>query len=280
MPELPEVETVCLGLRPVLTGRRLTRVEARSPALRWPLPEGFAARVEGRRVEAVDRRAKFILLHLDDGHSVLAHLGMSGRITVPGEPTTPYDRHDHLVLTTDAGAQARLNDPRRFGIVDLAPTETLGAHRLLAHLGPEPLAGSFDGPTLAAALAGRRTPIKQALLDQKVVAGLGNIYVCEALFDAGISPRRLARGVQGKRARDLAAAIRDVLARAVAAGGSSLRDYRQASGELGMFQHAWAVYAREGEACPGCACDVAATGGIRRLVQSGRATFYCPRRQR
>lgn len=280
MPELPEVETVCRGLRPVLEGRRLARVVQRSPALRWPFPAGLEDRLTGRTVTAVARRAKYILLHLDDGGVLLAHLGMSGRMVVAEDPEAPFEPHDHLVLVTDAGAQVRLNDPRRFGIVEMTSDTALAAHRLLRHLGPEPLDPAFDGPALAARLDGRRTPIKAALLDQTTVAGLGNIYVCEALFFAGISPRRQARAVQGKRAADLAAAIRRVLERAVEAGGSSLRDYRQSSGELGMFQHAWAVYGREGEACPGCTCDPALTGGIRRIVQSGRSTFYCARRQR
>ena len=280
MPELPEVETVCRGLRPVLAGRRLARAVQRSPALRWPMPAGLEDRLTGRTVTAVARRAKYILLHLDDGAVLLVHLGMSGRMVVAEDPAAPFEAHDHLVLVTDAGAQIRLNDPRRFGIVELTHEGSLAEHRLLRHLGPEPLDPAFDGAVLAARLEGRRTPIKAALLDQTTVAGLGNIYVCEALFFAGISPRRLARSVQGKRAADLAAAIRGVLERAVEAGGSSLRDYRQSSGELGMFQHAWAVYGREGEACPGCTCDPAQTGGIRRIVQTGRSTFHCPRRQR
>ena len=280
MPELPEVETVCRGLRPVLAGRRLARAVQRSPALRWPMPAGLEDRLTGRTVTAVARRAKYILLHLDDGAVLLVHLGMSGRMVVAEDPAAPFEAHDHLVLVTDAGAQIRLNDPRRFGIVELTHEGSLAEHRLLRHLGPEPLDPAFDGAVLAARLDGRRTPIKAALLDQTTVAGLGNIYVCEALFFAGISPRRLARSVQGKRAADLAAAIRGVLERAVEAGGSSLRDYRQSSGELGMFQHAWAVYGREGEACPGCTCDPAQTGGIRRIVQTGRSTFHCPRRQR
>lgn len=280
MPELPEVETVCRGLRPVLEGRLLRRVEQRRPDLRFPLPERFVERLSGRRLGRVERRAKFVLAHLDSGETLICHLGMSGRMLLVDDPALPYEKHDHVVLETEEGRQVRFNDARRFGFMDLWPTEGLAQHPMLAPLGPEPLSNAFNGPVLAAALAGRMSPIKAALLDQRVVAGLGNIYVSEALFFAGLSPRRLAATVQGLRAERLAAAVRDVLTRAIAAGGSSLRDYVQASGELGYFQHAWAVYGREGEACPGCDCEPARSGGIRRLVQSNRSTFYCPRRQR
>ncbi|RDD63083.1 bifunctional DNA-formamidopyrimidine glycosylase/DNA-(apurinic or apyrimidinic site) lyase [Ferruginivarius sediminum] len=280
MPELPEVETVCRGLRPWLEGARLAEVMQRRADLRWPLPDGFAARLQGRRIERVERRAKYILCHLDNDEVLLAHLGMSGRMVVAADADAPLEPHDHIVLVTDAGAQVRFNDTRRFGMMDLVPESGLERHWLLKDLGPEPLGNAFNGPALAAKLAGRRTPIKAALLDQKTVAGLGNIYVCEALFFARLSPRRLAYTVQGRRAESLAHAVREVLTRAIAAGGSSLRDYRQSNGELGYFQHDWAVYDREGEACPGCDCEIAACGGIRRMVQSGRSTFYCPRRQR
>ncbi len=280
MPELPEVETVVRGLRPALEGRVLERVEVRRPDLRIPFPPDLAERLEGARVLTVRRRAKYILIEMTGGDVVIAHLGMSGRLYIePGAPSEA-GKHDHLILTADDGTTVRLNDARRFGLVTLDRTETLDRHPLLAGLGPEPLGNAFNGPALAAALAGKRTPIKAALLDQKVVAGLGNIYISEALFHAGLSPRRLAASVQGNRAERLAAAVKTVLERAIAAGGSSLRDYVQPTGELGYFQHAWAVYGREGEPCPGCDCDVAATGGVRRMVQSNRSTFYCPRRQR
>lgn len=280
MPELPEVETVIRGLRPALEGQCLRRVQQRAPALRFPLPENLEARLTGRRVLRLSRRAKYILCELDGDEILLLHLGMSGRLLLvrPGE--TPPERHDHLILESDGNAEIRFNDARRFGIVDLFPAGEIDRHPLLAELGPEPLGNAFNGPELARRLKGRRTPIKAALLDQRTVAGIGNIYASEALFQAGISPRRKALTVQGGRAERLAAAIRDVLERAIAAGGSSLRDYLQADGKLGYFQHSWAVYDREGEACPGCDCDPAATGGIRRLVQSNRATFFCPRRQR
>jgi formamidopyrimidine-DNA glycosylase len=280
MPELPEVETVCRGLRPVLEGQVLRQVVQRRPDLRFPLPARFAERLDGRRIERVARRAKYILLHLDGDEVLICHLGMSGRMLVVDDPSLPFDRHDHVILTTEAGRQLRYNDVRRFGFMDLCPATALAEHRQLRDLGPEPLGNAFNGPVLAAALAGRRTPIKAALLDQRVVAGLGNIYACEALFLAGLSPRRLAHSVQGRRAERLATAIREVLTQAIAAGGSSLRDYVQTDGELGYFQHSWAVYGREGEACPGCDCNPGPGDGIRRIVQSGRSTFYCSKRQR
>lgn len=279
VPELPEVETVVRGLRPHLVGRRLVRVEQRRADLRFPLPDGFANRLRGRTVRHIGRRAKYILIYLDDGQVLLCHLGMSGRVLVMEKDPPPPGPHDHIILFTDHGDEIRYNDVRRFGMMDLTDEAELDRHRLLAQLGPEPLGNSFNGPVLARRLAGKRAPIKAALLDQRVVAGLGNIYVSESLFAAGLSPRRQAYTVQGGRAERLAAAIRDVLTRAIDAGGSSLRDYVQTNGELGYFQHEWAVYGRAGEACPGCDCDKA-RGGIRRIVQSGRATFYCAARQR
>jgi len=277
MPELPEVETVVRGLRLPLEGQRLAKVEVRVPALRWPLPRRLAERLTGRRVLSVGRRAKYMLLRLEGEEVLLGHLGMSGRILmVPKGEARPPEPHDHIVLTTEAGTEIRFNDARRFGMVDLVKEAELERHKLLAGLGPEPLGNEFSGPALAAALAGKATPIKAALLDQRVVAGLGNIYVSEALFEAGLAPRRLARTVQGERAERLVLGIKDVLSRAIAAGGSSLRDYVQTSGELGYFQHQWKVYGREGEPCPGCTCGKA----VRRIVQSGRSTFYCAVRQR
>jgi len=280
LPELPEVETVVRGLRPHLEGRKLVRVLQRRPDLRFPLPENFAERLQGRRVLGIDRRAKYILVRLDGGETLLCHLGMSGRLVLAPNNGEPLEPHDHVVFETETGAAIRFNDARRFGIMDLVASDALASHKLLCHLGPEPLGNRFDGKTLAASLKDRRTSIKAALLDQKVVAGLGNIYACEALFFAGLSPRRRAYTVQGGRAERLAWAVRDVLLRAIAAGGSSLRDYVQADGELGYFQHHWAVYDREAKACPDCTCDLRAGGGIRRLVQSARSTFYCPTRQR
>ncbi len=276
MPELPEVETVRRGLQPVLEGRVLTDVVQRRPDLRFPLPPRLPARLRGRRVIHIGRRGKFLLVELDDTEVLLLHLGMSGRLMIHREVVAPPGRHDHLDLVTDDGVTVRFSDARRFGMVDFAPRDNPEAHPLLAGLGPEPLGNAFSAAMLTSALAGRRTSIKAALLDQRTVAGLGNIYVCETLFRAGISPRRSAHTVAGVRAERLVTAIRDVLSAAIAAGGSSLRDYVQASGELGYFQHSWQVYDREGEAClrPGC------QGRIRRLTQSGRSTFFCAAHQR
>ncbi len=279
MPELPEVETVRRGLAPVLEGHRIARAQARRPDLRFPLPDGFGQRLTGRTVTAVSRRAKYLLIGLDDGATLISHLGMSGsfRIYENEQEAPPPAKHDHVIIRTDAGAEIRYHDPRRFGFMDLADDGELAGHALLKDLGPEPLGEEFEVETLADALKGRKAPIKAALLDQKVVAGLGNIYVCEALFRAGLSPKRKASTVQGAGAKRLWAAIRDVLGGAIAAGGSSISDHRQTDGELGYFQHSFAVYGREGEACPGCDCT---RGGVRRIVQSGRSTFYCPTRQR
>ena len=285
MPELPEVETVRRGLIPVLEGRCLARVEVRRKGLRIPFPDNCAARLTGRRVARLERRAKYILMYFDDGADVaLIHLGMSGRMIVegPGLANAPREAspHDHVVFETDAGARVIFNDARRFGLMTLIDPEDLARHRLLAGLGPEPLDEDFTEKVLAGRLKGRQGPIKAALLDQRLVAGLGNIYVCEALFRAGISPRRRAGTVQGVRAARLLAAIKAVLQEAIAAGGSSLRDHRRPDGELGYFQHSFAVYGRTDEACPGCTCNLQKTGGIQRLVQSGRSSFYCATRQR
>lgn len=276
MPELPEVETVRRGLQPALEGHLLTDVVQRRPDLRFPLPERMPERLRGRRVTHVGRRAKYILMELDDGQVLIIHLGMSGRMTVHEGAPPPAGRHDHVEFLTDAGVTIRFNDARRFGMIDLVAGDAIGSYPMLARLGPEPLGNEFNEAALSAALAGRRTPVKAALLDQGVVAGLGNIYVCEALWHAGISPRRSAHTIPGVRSARLVPAIREVLEAAIAAGGSSLRDYVQASGELGYFQHAWRAYGREGEACGREGCN----GVIRRIAQSGRSTFYCALHQR
>jgi formamidopyrimidine-DNA glycosylase len=275
MPELPEVETIRRGLAVRISGRRIVRAELRRPDLRRPFPPMLARRLTGAQIGALSRRGKYILIELDETGLLLLHLGMSGRITAAG-PDIPEAKHDHVVLTLDDGTVVRFNDPRRFGTLDYLARGTEAAHPLLAGMGPEPLEPGFDGAYLDRVLAGKLTPIKSALLDQRIVAGLGNIYVCEALYRAGVSPRRLAATVIGARAQRLAAAIREVLGEAIAAGGSSLRDYVQANGELGYFQHRWAVYGKEGEPCPGCTC----AEGVRRIVQAGRSTFFCAKRQR
>ena len=279
MPELPEVETVMRGLRLRLEGRTITRALINRPDLRWPFPEGLATRLTGARVESFRRRAKYILMRLSGGDSVLIHLGMSGRMNLTlGIPNTET-AHEHMVIELDDGWRAGFVDPRRFGSVDLVATSAEDAHRLLASMGPEPLDDGFNTAALNAALKGRKTPVKAALLDQRIVAGLGNIYVCEALFRARISPLRQAHTIPGARAARLVPAIKATLSEAVAAGGSSLRDYVQPDGELGYFQHAWKVYGREGEPCEACpgapGCD-----GVARITQSGRSTFYCTRLQK
>jgi formamidopyrimidine-DNA glycosylase len=279
MPELPEVETVMRGLRARLQGRRLLRAVTRRPDLRWPLPEGLAQVLTGARITSFRRRGKYILMRLDSGWSVLLHLGMSGRMVLGPAGGNEITLHEHLELETDDGWRVGFVDPRRFGSVDLIETVREDAHRLLAELGPEPLEDAFSVAVLAAALTGKRTPIKAALLDQRIVAGLGNIYVCEALFRARISPQRQASSVPGARTKRLVPAIKQTLHDAIAAGGSSLRDYVQPDGELGYFQHAWKVYGHEGDACPDCPGQPLCAG-IRRIVQSGRSTFFCPRKQR
>ena len=275
MPELPEVETVCRGLAQKLPGLTIRAVAQRRPNLRIPFPPRFAARLEGQRVARIARRAKYILIVLDGGLVLIVHLGMSGRLVI-STGAGPAGPHDHVVVDFDDGTTMTYHDARRFGLMTLAREDQIDSHRLLRKLGPEPLGNAFSGPVLAALLRDRKVAIKSALLDQTVVAGIGNIYACEALFRAGISPRRLARSVTGLRAERLATAIRTVLDEAIRAGGSTLRDYVQTSGELGYFQHAFAVYDREGQPCRGCDC----TDGVRRIVQGGRSTFLCAKRQR
>ncbi|MEO0992053.1 MAG: bifunctional DNA-formamidopyrimidine glycosylase/DNA-(apurinic or apyrimidinic site) lyase [Pseudomonadota bacterium] len=283
MPELPEVETVRRGLEPVLTGARIGRADVNRPDLRWPFPARMAERLSGQTVRLLRRRSKYILADLSSGETLIIHLGMSGRMSVSGAKVGAFyhehaapEAHDHVVLHLDGGARITFNDARRFGAMDLVATDAADAHWLLKDLGPEALGNGFDADYLSSALSGRRTPIKAALLDQRIVAGLGNIYVNEALFRAGISPRRLARTVAGTRANRLVPIVRDVLSEAIEAGGSSLRDHRQADGELGYFQHTFRVYDRAGQACvkPGCG------GTVARIVQSGRSTFYCGQCQR
>jgi formamidopyrimidine-DNA glycosylase len=286
MPELPEVETVRRGLEPVLAGARLTRAEARRPDLRFPLPEGFGQRLTGARILRLERRAKYLLAPLDRGETLVTHLGMTGRFEVSGAGApdrpgnfalaqAPDPRHAHVVFETDAGVTVTFYDPRRFGYMDLIATDRLAEHPWFRSLGPEPLEPGFDAAYLKRAFAGRRAPVKALLLDQRLVAGLGNIYVCEALFRAGIDPERAAGAVGRRKLAALVAAIRTVLGEAIEAGGSTLRDFASADGALGYFQHSFQVYGREGEPCvrPRCA------GVVQRIVQSGRSTFACSRCQ-
>lgn len=290
MPELPEVETVRMGLKPVLEKHRIVRAETRRGDLRTPFPRNFAKKLTGRLVTALERRAKYLIAKLDNGESLVIHLGMSGRISAHTEGRSRrlgqylYDtapagagtgKHDHVVIETDAPALIVFTDPRRFGLMTLVKTGKLEDDPLFAGLGVEPLSDEFNAAHLKQMLAGKKTPIKSALLDQRVVAGIGNIYACEALFRAGISPKRLATSIATKSILPLVAAIKAVLREAISAGGSSLRDHKRVDGEFGNFQHRFAVYGREGEPCRG-KCG----GTIRRIVQSGRSTFYCSKCQR
>ena len=284
MPELPEVETVRRGLAPVMEGERFAKVEVRRGDLRWPLPKGFAQKLNGKTVQGLGRRAKYLLADLSSGDVLLMHLGMSGsfRVGKDSAPGTYYHErskssaHDHVIFHMSNGATVTFNDPRRFGSMKLVSRARLEDEPLLRSLGPEPLGNEFDAAMLAKACAGKKTSLKVALSDQRVVAGLGNIYVCEALFRARLSPKRIAstiadrNGRPNERAAKLVDAIKAVLRDAIEAGGSSLRDHRRADGSLGDFQHNFQVYDREGEPCPCC------KGKIKRIVQGGRSTFYCP----
>ena len=297
MPELPEVETVRLGLAPVLVGNRFARVEQRRGDLRLPLPEHFGQRLEGRTIEALDRRAKYLLARLDDGEVLVMHLGMSGRFSIdpsaqmngashePGvfaHPQRLIPKHEHIVFHLADGAAVRYSDARRFGLMDLIPGEALAGHVLFKGLGVEPLSADFTPEWLGLRLTGKATSTKAALLDQRLIAGLGNIYASEALYRAGISPLRLAgtfatkTGKPTEKTKALVNGVKAVLREAIKAGGSTLRDYASADGELGSFQHKFKVYGREGKPCPRKGCS----GTIRRIVQSGRSTFYCPSCQR
>jgi formamidopyrimidine-DNA glycosylase len=281
MPELPEVETVRRGLAPLVEGRRVTHVHLARADLRVPFPERFAERLTGRRIVRLGRRAKYLQAELDKGETLIIHLGMSGRLTLANgvlarvqfEPEA-LAAHDHVVIQLEGGQGLIFNDPRRFGLMTLSATADLETHPLFRKLGIEPLDGALSGAALRARLAGRRAPLKAALIDQSVIAGIGNIYASEALYRARLSPLRLASTLNAKSADCLAAAIIEVLSEAIEAGGSSLRDYVRSDGSPGYFQQRFAVYDRAGEACP------RGGGRIRRIVQSNRSTFYCPTCQR
>jgi formamidopyrimidine-DNA glycosylase len=294
MPELPEVETVRRGLQPVMEGSRILKVEARRKDLRFPFQADFVARLQGQTVTGLGRRAKYLMADLGSGDVLLMHLGMSGsfRVQKPDEADTPgafhHPRgkdaaHDHVVFHMSSGADVVFNDPRRFGYMKVIARAALDEEPLLRELGPEPLGNEFDAGLLARACAGKKTSLKAALLDQRVVAGLGNIYVCEALYRARLSPRRLAMTLATKKgeptdhAKRLVEAIHAVLNQAIEAGGSSLRDHRQTSGELGYFQHSFKVYDREGEPC---GAKGSSGGVVRRFTQNGRSTFWCPKCQK
>lgn len=283
MPELPEVETVRRGLMPSMEGATILRADVNRPDLRWPFPDQMAERLQGQKVLNLRRRSKYLLLDLSGGETLLIHLGMSGRMLVSGDPLGQFvhehpapEKHDHVVFHMDNAARVTFNDPRRFGAMDLLTTATADSHKLLAVLGPEPLGNDFHEQHLVDAFAQKNSPVKSALLDQRIVSGLGNIYVCEALFRAGIHPARKAGRISAKRVASLVPIIRAVLSEAIEAGGSSLRDFKQADGELGYFQHRFDVYGREGAPCRSENC----TGFVQRIVQSGRSSFFCPKCQR
>jgi len=288
MPELPEVEIVRRGLEPALDGRVFARVDQHRPDLRFPLPENFGARLRGRKVERLERRGKYLLAHLSGGHVLLMHLGMTGCFTVHAKNgsvnanAAPRASHDHVVFHMQGGGTVTYNDPRRFGFMMLIPEKDLDEHPLLHHLGIEPLSKALTPEYLAQHARGKKVSLKPFLADQRIVAGLGNIYACEALYRARLSPKRGAATIASKagkpneRAQALVPAIREVLDDAIKAGGSSMRDYRQANGELGSFQHSFCVFGREGKPCLRKGCG----GTVRRIVQAGRSTFYCPRCQR
>lgn len=283
MPELPEVETVRRGLEPALVGRRIARVHLARKDLRVPFPPRFAKRLEGRRIEGLRRRAKYLLAELDSGETLVIHLGMSGRLTIENGALAEFhnarknlDAHDHVLIILEGGRRLVFNDPRRFGLMTLVPTTEIETDKLFRKLGIEPLNGALDDKSLLARFAKRRTSLKAALIDQSVIAGVGNIYASEALHRARLSPRRLASTLKPEGARRLSTAVKAVLAEAVEAGGSTLRDYVRSDGSPGYFQHRFAVYDRAGERCPRALCR----GTIRRIVQSNRSTFYCPACQR
>jgi formamidopyrimidine-DNA glycosylase len=285
MPELPEVETVRRGLAPYLVGKRIAKAKAKRADLRFPFPKHFAKRLEGRRVEALTRRAKYLLAELDDGNIWVTHLGMTGRWSISGLKQQPGDfyyaeppdpKHTHVVIEMAEGARLEFNDPRRFGYMDLIARNAFDAHPWFKNLGPEPLGDTFSAPYLAEAFAGKKANVKAALLDQRVVAGLGNIYVVEALHRAGIAPTRAAGSTSEQRLEKLAPAIRAVLEEAIEAGGSTLNDYASVDGRPGGFQQRFRVYDREGAKCFTPKCG----GAIERAVHSGRSTFWCPQCQR
>jgi formamidopyrimidine-DNA glycosylase len=289
MPELPEVETVLRGLEPVMVGQKIKYADVRRPNLRWPFPDDMSQRLTGATILRLHRRSKYILCDLDSGETLLIHLGMSGRMTISHavnesedllgnfqyKPSTPA-KHDHVILDMQAGARISFNDARRFGAMDLINTKNLFDHKLIKSLGPEPLGNEFNSFYLHLKLKSKTAPIKSALLDQKIVSGLGNIYVCESLWRAGINPKRLSRKVSRKKIDVLVPIIRDVLQEAISAGGSSLKDHRQTNGDLGYFQHSFAVYGREGKECHSQDCSET----VKRIIQSGRSSFYCAKCQK
>ncbi len=276
MPELPEVETVKRGLSPFLAGRKIVSVEKARPDLRWPIPRSLEHVLTGTRVLKLERRGKYILWYTQDGMVMILHLGMSGRVLITKDLPKAKNAHDHLIFETEDGFFIRYNDPRRFGFIDIVPLKNLAEYRSLAALGPEPLSNEFNASSLRQKISKKQSPIKSVLLDQTIIAGLGNIYVCEALHRSGISPRRKAKNISENKIDSLVIAIRVVLQDAINAGGSTLKDHLQTTGEMGYFQHQFRVYSREGEKCTKKSCS----GIIKRIIQSGRSTFFCGKCQR
>ncbi len=280
MPELPEVETVCRGLQAQIAGKSIAQVDVFTAKIRTPVPKDLAKTLLKRRILHVTRRAKYILIHLDSGMALVIHLGMSGSIRFVDYAAYTKEKHDHLAIGFDGGDGFVFNDPRRFGMVFHASVAHLDQHAAFSHLGPEPLDRQFTPKVLGSALKSRKTAIKVALMDQEMVVGVGNIYASEALFRSGIDPTRPASSLDTSALTRLCAAIKQVLKEAIASGGSTLRNYRQADGNLGYFQHRFDVYEKAGKPCKGCTCSVAKTGGIQKITQGGRSTYYCPRKQK
>lgn len=277
MPELPEVETVIRGLTPVFEGKTLVGAKAFRKDIRFPIPENLEQALVGKKIRSVKRRAKYILIEIEDGPIIILHLGMSGRIFIsPTPPHPPLIKHDHIVFETSSGARVAFNDARRFGFLIFADVSDIETHKFFKDMGPEPLGNEFSGPVLSARLTGKKSPIKAALLDQKTVAGLGNIYVSEALYRSKISPLRQGGSLTEEETEKLAIEIKSVLGEAIEAGGSSLKDFKDVNGELGYFQHSFKVYGREGEPCPKNKCG----GVIKKITQSNRSSFYCPKCQK
>lgn len=279
MPELPEVETVCRGLAKVLPGRTIVAVKLHRGDLRFPFPAGLG-KLANVKIQTIDRRAKYVLVRLANNQTLIIHLGMSGRLVIHDEDNKHVlGKHDHMIIELDNDVSIVFNDPRRFGLADLAETKVIEQHKLFAHLGPEPLEKEFNEKYLTEKLKSKKVAIKLAIMDQQVVVGVGNIYASEALFQSGIDPRRAANSIKHAELKELVAEIKAVLKKAIKAGGSSLRDYVQTDGELGYFQHQFSVYDKEGQKCQNCTCNIKKTGGVQRITQGARSTFYCPVKQ-
>lgn len=281
MPELPEVETVCRGLKPAMKGQIIEFVTLNRMNLRCEIDSDFKVRMEGQKITSLIRRGKYILAFLDNSDGFVLHLGMSGRVHIYNDASL-YEpaKHDHVIWDMSNGARIVLNDPRRFGMLYLTHEDKWQKEEPFSRMGPEPLSNSFSGRALYEALKNKRVPVKNALLDQRVVSGVGNIYACEALFYSGIAPDRLSSSLSDDECAKLVAAVRMVLEKALAAGGSTLKDYAKTDGSLGYFQYSFSVYDRERQPCPTCDCDIEKTGGVKRIVQSNRSTFYCAQRQK